>query len=59
MVRSHGVNLLDVVRERYGLVYEELYEVMRRRLAGEKLELLVDRPSPSHDHTGGNLRHKV
>lgn len=43
MIRPHCVHLLDLVRERHGLVDEELQEVVRRRLARQELELLVDR----------------
>ena len=43
MIRSDRIHLLDLVAERRRLVREELYEVMWRRLARQKLELSVDR----------------
>ena len=55
MVGPDGVNLLDIVRERGRLVYQELQELMRRRLSGEKAKLKVDCAPPGENHTGRNL----
>lgn len=59
VVCADGVDLLDVVRERRRLVYEQLQEVVRRRLAGEKAELEVDRAPPGEDHAGRNLQRRL
>ena len=55
MVRPHGVDLLNLVRERRRLVDEQLQELVRRGLAREQLELLVYCPSPCVDDTGADL----
>lgn len=46
MIRPHGVDLLDLVRERRRLVDEQLQEIVWRALARQQLELPVDRPAP-------------
>ena len=58
MVGPDGVNLLDIVRECRRLVYQELQELMRRRLSGEKAKLQVDRASPGENHAGRNLQRR-
>ena len=46
VVRSHGVDFLDLVGEGDRFVDEQLEELARRGLAREKLELAVDRVGP-------------
>ena len=55
VVRSHGVDLFDLVAEGDGLVDDELDEVVRRGFAGEQLELAVDGVPPREDHASGDL----
>ena len=55
VVRSHGVNFLDLVAEGDGLIDDELEELMWCGLSGKELELFVDGMSPRQDHTGGDL----
>ena len=53
VVRADGVDLLDLVAERHRLVDDELQKLVRRGLAREQLELLVDRlPPEKHDAEG-------
>ena len=55
MVRADGVDLLDLVAERHRLINDELQELVRRGLAREQLELLVDRLAPEKHHAEGEL----
>lgn len=55
MVCAHSVNFLNLIAESHSLVRQQLDKLMRGRFPGEKLELLVDRPSPGDDDTGCNL----
>ena len=56
MVRAYGVDLLDLVAERHRLVDDELQELVRRGLAREEFELLVDGPTPEEHDAEGELR---
>ena len=55
VVRSHSINLLDLVRERRRLVDEQLQKLVWRRFAREQLELFVDCPAPRDNNTCANL----
>ena len=56
MIRPHSIDLLDLVRERRGLVDEQLQELVRRALAREQLELAVYRARPCGNDAERDLR---
>jgi hypothetical protein len=55
VVSAHGVDLLDFIAECRCLVDHKLEEVVRRRFAGEELELLVDGSTPKDHDEHRNL----
>jgi hypothetical protein len=55
MICSYSIDLIELVAERHCLVNQELEEVMRCRLSGQKLELSVNRSTPGDDDSQGNL----
>ena len=56
VVRAYGVDLLDLVAERHRLVDDELQELVRRGLAREQFELLIDGPTPEEHDAEGELQ---
>ena len=56
VVRSHGVNFLDLIAEGDGLVDDELDKLVGSGLSGQQFELLVDRASPRDNDKQRDLR---
>jgi hypothetical protein len=56
MIRSNGVQANDLITEGHGFVYDQLQELMRRRLPREELKLSVNRPTPGDDDTCSDLK---
>ena len=55
MVCTDCVYAGNLLAEHHRVVRDEMEEVARGTQAREELKLLVNRPSPSQDHTGCNL----
>jgi hypothetical protein len=49
MIRSYGVNLIELIAKCESFVDDELQELVRGGFACQKLELLVDRAPPGYD----------
>ena len=55
MIRPNGIDLLNLIAERQGIINNTLNELVRCGFAGEKLKLEVDGPTPRCNHKGRNL----